>query len=154
MKAKLNRKANAITSKQLVHFEYEDVVARNVCIAGSFNDWHPTASEMLNMASGKWVKDLELAPGTYEYRFVVDGKWVTDHRCAHTVPNAFGELNSLLIVPEPRSNARTPAQESSCGRAGLRRCSLDERRRIGKCRASAGRAGQGHSRRRRKPRDD
>ena len=49
-----------------------------MCIAGSFNDWHPKVSDMNNMGSGKWVKEIELAPGTYEYRFVVDGKWVAD----------------------------------------------------------------------------
>jgi 1,4-alpha-glucan branching enzyme len=104
MKTKLARNISytARASKQVVHFEYEDAAARKVCIAGSFNDWHPTVSEMLNMGSGKWVKDLELASGTYEYRFVVDGKWITDPRCAHTVPNAFGETNSLLIVAEPQ----------------------------------------------------
>ena len=109
MRTKLARNISytARASKQVVHFEYEDPAAQNVCIAGSFNDWHPTVSEMLNMGSGKWVKDLELAPGTYEYRFVVDGKWITDPRCAHTVLNSFGETNSLLMVPEPqRQTAR------------------------------------------------
>lgn len=108
MKTKLakNISYTAPASKQLVHFEYEDAAARKVCIAGSFNDWHPAVSEMLDMGSGKWVKDLELAPGTYEYRFVVDGKWTTDPRCAHTVPNAFGETNSLLIVPTPERQTR------------------------------------------------
>ena len=106
----MNRKltkmdGNPHSPTQLVHFEYEDAVAHKVCIAGNFNDWHPSVSEMLEMGPGKWVKDLELPPGTYEYRFVVDGNWVTDHRCAHTVPNAFGELNSLFVVPEP-----SPAQ--------------------------------------------
>ena len=114
MKTKLTRNISytAPGSKQLVHFEYEDAAACKVCIAGSFNDWHPTVSEMLDMGSGKWVKDLELAPGTYEYRFVVDGKWITDLRSAHTVPNAFGETNSLLIVPEPRRQSTRRSRES------------------------------------------
>ncbi len=96
---------------QLVHFELEDPSACKVCLAGSFNDWRPGATEMLNMGGGKWVKDLELPHGTYEYRFVVDGRWVTDQRCAHTVPNAFGEVNSLLILPE--SPARTATRRPS-----------------------------------------
>lgn len=106
-KAQNERGVVGPVKEQLVRFEFEDTAARTVCIAGTFNDWHPAVSEMLTMGSGKWVKDLELAPGTYEYRFVVDGKWTTDPRCAHTVPNAFGETNSLLIVPEPqRQTAR------------------------------------------------
>jgi 1,4-alpha-glucan branching enzyme len=101
MKAKTAKTRTGSATEQLVHFEFSDPAARKVCIAGSFNDWHADASEMIPMGSGKWVKDLELAPGTYEYRLVIDGKWVTDTRCAHSVPNAFGETNSLLVVLEP-----------------------------------------------------
>ena len=101
MKAKTAKTRTRSATEQLVHFEFSDPAARKVCIAGSFNDWHADASEMIPMGSGKWVKDLELAPGTYEYRLVIDGKWVTDPRCAHSVPNAFGETNSLLVVLEP-----------------------------------------------------
>ena len=58
------------------------------------------------------LADLELASGTYEYRFVVDGKWITDPRCAHTVPNAFGETNSLLIVPKPERETTQRSRNS------------------------------------------
>ena len=107
MKPKLNRNISYTepAPKKFVHFEFTDAGARSVCIAGSFNDWHPKVSDMINMGSGKWLKELDLAPGTYEYRFVVDGKWVTDPRCPHTVPNPFGEMNSLLAVPELRTTA-------------------------------------------------
>ena len=115
MKAK--RAKSRVTSegkrKQLVHFELVDPAARHVCIAGNFNDWHPEVSEMIAMGSGKWIKDFELAPGTYEYRFVIDGRWTTDPRSAHTVPNAFGETNSLLIVPAPQPRG------GSAGRASV-----------------------------------
>jgi 1,4-alpha-glucan branching enzyme len=97
---------------QLVHFEYEDTAARKVCLAGSFNNWHAQESEMIPLGSGKWVKDLDLAPGTYEYRFVIDGQWVTDPRCPHTIPNAFGEANSLLVVPEGKPARRNIASEA------------------------------------------
>jgi 1,4-alpha-glucan branching enzyme len=86
--------------RQLVHFEYEDTAARKVYLAGTFNDWHPAVSEMIPMGSGKWVKDLKLFPGTYEYRLVVDGRWTNDPRSARTAPNGFGGANSLLVVPE------------------------------------------------------
>ena len=114
MKSKHSRpgRSAAQPAPQLVHFEYEDAAARKVCIAGSFNDWRSEASEMIPMGSGKWVKDLELTPGTYEYRFIIDGNWVTDPRCAHTVPNAFGETNSLLIVPGPE-RPRGPRKQNS-----------------------------------------
>ena len=84
------KKTGPKPASQLVHFEYEDGAARKVCLAGSFNNWREQVSEMIPLGSGKWVKDLDLAPSTYEYRFIIDGKWVTDPCCSHSVPNAFG----------------------------------------------------------------
>src|SRR5437879_6496292 len=70
--------------------------ARKVCVAGNFNNWRPEATEMIPTGGGKWAKELRLQPGTYEYRFVVDGEWTTDPKASGTVPNPFGDLNSLL----------------------------------------------------------
>jgi 1,4-alpha-glucan branching enzyme len=98
---------------QLVHFEFHDPAARKVCIAGTFNGWHPEVSEMIRLGSGLWAKDLELPPGAYEYRLVVDGKWIADPKCARSAPNPFGETNSLLVVA-----AKAPAaRETARGRA-------------------------------------
>ena len=80
------------------HFEFLDGTARKVCIAGSFNDWRPDATEMVPMGSGKWVRDLALAPGAYEYQLVVDREWRADPNARQSVPNPFGGLNSLLQV--------------------------------------------------------
>jgi hypothetical protein len=39
-----------------------------------------------------------LAPGTYEYCFIVDGQWMPDPMARETVPNPFGGRNSVLKV--------------------------------------------------------
>lgn len=82
-----------------VRFEYRDPAAGMVCLAGTFNDWHPTASEMVRMDDGRWLKELILPPGRYEYRLVVDGVWMTDPACPSSVPNPFGHENSVVEVP-------------------------------------------------------
>ncbi len=85
---------------QSVHIEFLDSVAESVAIAGTFNDWRPEATPMIALGEGRWVKDLSLPPGTYEYRLVVDGsKWVPDPHATETAPNAFGGCNSVLRVP-------------------------------------------------------
>jgi hypothetical protein len=33
---------------------------------------------MINMGQGRGLKELTLPPGTYEYLFVVDGRWLPD----------------------------------------------------------------------------
>jgi hypothetical protein len=54
---------------------------------------------MLAMGEGRWVKELVLPPGRYEYLLVVDGRWEPDPRAAERVANPFGGQNDVLVVP-------------------------------------------------------
>jgi hypothetical protein len=54
--------------------------AREVQVAGNFNDWRPEATPLKNTGDGKWVARLSLRSGQYEYRLVVDGRWSEDRR--------------------------------------------------------------------------
>jgi len=81
-------------------FEFESTTEKSVCLAGSFNDWNPTATEMLPDGDGRWVKELALPSGTYEYLFVVDGEWVEDPLATESTPNPFNRNNSVLRVAE------------------------------------------------------
>lgn len=82
-----------------VRFDFTHPTASTVCIAGTFNDWHAAAKPMHPLGGGHWHKETELAPGTYEYCLVVDGKWMPDPQAPETVANPFGGKNSLLKVP-------------------------------------------------------
>ncbi len=81
-------------------FEFNHPTAVAISVAGTFNDWRPGAAPMIAMGDGRWIKALALPPGTYEYRLVVDGKWMPDPRAGETAPNPFGGLNSVLKVPD------------------------------------------------------
>ena len=81
-----------------VHSEFAHPTARTVCIAGTFNDWQPETKHMHSVGGGRWLKETVLAPGTYEYRLVVDGEWMADPRAQESVLNPFGGRNSLLKV--------------------------------------------------------
>lgn len=72
--------------------------AESVCIAGTFNDWHPQVTEMINVGGDRWAKALSLPPGRYEYRFVVDGQWRDDPTASDKVVNPFGTSNAVLNV--------------------------------------------------------
>ena len=54
---------------------------------------------MIRLSQGNWVKELTLPPGRYEYRFVVDNQWVDDPAAKEIVPNPFGGVNAVLVVP-------------------------------------------------------
>jgi 1,4-alpha-glucan branching enzyme len=81
-----------------VRFEFTDPTASSVCVAGTFNDWQPESKTLHSSGTGNWWKETALAPGTYEYCLVVDGKWMPDPLVSETVPNPFGGRNSVLIV--------------------------------------------------------
>ncbi|MEO6168911.1 MAG: glycogen-binding domain-containing protein [Chitinophagales bacterium] len=51
--------------------------ANNVILSGSFNDWNAGELSMTRTSTG-WQIPYVLAPGNYEYKFIVDGKWITD----------------------------------------------------------------------------
>ena len=75
--------------------------AQEVFVAGSFNSWNPSATPLSDTGHGRWVKDLCLLPGRYEYQFVVDGRWMPD-RGTELVENPFGGINSILEVHRPQ----------------------------------------------------
>jgi 1,4-alpha-glucan branching enzyme len=81
-----------------VNFEYFNPTAREVLVAGSFNDWQPDATPMSKQRGGKWSTELLLKPGRYEYRLVVDGRWQDDPMAARFVGNPFGGLNCVVEV--------------------------------------------------------
>jgi 1,4-alpha-glucan branching enzyme len=95
-----------------VHFEFTHPTAANVCIAGTFNDWHPEAKSMHPMGGGRWLKETALPPGNYEYCLVVDGRWIPDPLARETVPNPFGGRNSILKVASSPEATHLAAAEN------------------------------------------
>ena len=72
--------------------------AKQVFVAGTFNNWQTAATPLKPAPSGEWRGELKLAPGRYEYLFVVDGKWQPDPFARETAPNPFGGTNCVLSV--------------------------------------------------------
>jgi 1,4-alpha-glucan branching enzyme len=95
-----NAPAHRAPDPQLVpvHFEFTDPIAVTVCLAGTFNHWQPDSKTLHSSGVGHWWKETTLAPGDYEYCFVVDGQWMPDPQARESVPNPFGGRNSVLRV--------------------------------------------------------
>ncbi len=81
-----------------VSFSFMAPHAESVSVGGDFNEWNPTGHPMKRDKKGVWKASLNLVPGTYQYRFFVDGQWQTDPSCADCVENPFGTLNSVKKV--------------------------------------------------------
>ena len=96
--------ADAGCGSHRVRLELTRPDAHEVGIAGSFNDWHPSVTPMIRN-DGKWAKELDLPPGRYEYRFVVDGEWMDDPEATDLIPNLFGTANAVLVVAAINSSS-------------------------------------------------
>ena len=72
--------------------------ANQVQVAGDFTGWEQSPSDLKKQKDGIWKITLNLEPGRYEYRFIVDGDWQDDPSCETKAPNAFGSENCVLIV--------------------------------------------------------
>ena len=82
----------------VAHLRFFKEGARSVAVAGTFNDWKPKRTRLHQNGFGEWEVDLSLAPGDYEYRFVVDGEWTDDPLSCRHVANPFGGVNAVLHV--------------------------------------------------------
>ncbi len=99
--AKIEKAMEKIISPQIVEdgvlFAYLNPEAENVRLAGEFNNWNPD-DIFMKKEEGIWKKKLSLAPGTYQYRFVVDGQWKSDPKNPLKVQDPFGGYNSVFEV--------------------------------------------------------
>ena len=84
--------------KVKVTFVLLDLAAKQVSLSGDFNGWSPSATPMKRDSSGHWETSVELAPGRYQYKFVVDGEWIPDLLAHENVWNQHGTLNSVKEV--------------------------------------------------------
>jgi hypothetical protein len=84
-----------IPTKNGVLFTLDAPEAHRVQLAGDFNSWIPEGNEM-QFSNGIWRKMLELAPGRYRYRYVVDGHWQKDPLNSCVEPSPFGDQDSVI----------------------------------------------------------
>ena len=87
----------AAPARVVVQFRLGDPGAREVALAGDFNGWHPE-HRLHQVEPGVWSVDVALAPGVYNYVFVVDGRtWRLDP-LAPRVTDGFGGSSSRVSV--------------------------------------------------------
>jgi 1,4-alpha-glucan branching enzyme len=84
--------------KKRVTFKLNNPEAREVFLAGSFNNWDPSTRPLKKDAKGVWKTIMMLPKGVYEYRLVIDGQWVDDPDSPEKRLNEFGFYNSILTI--------------------------------------------------------
>lgn len=91
----------AAISKELykeIEFSFFAPLANEVKIAGCFTEWTKKPIRLKSKKTGEWYAKVKLKPGTYEYRFLVDGQWENDQNAVQMAQNEFGTTNCILGV--------------------------------------------------------
>ncbi|MFH1502372.1 MAG: hypothetical protein ABIG03_04930 [Candidatus Eisenbacteria bacterium] len=81
-------------------FSIEYPGAGTVHLAGGFNGWSTEATPLEDDGGGVWSVVVEIPPGTYEYKFVIDGGavWTADEGNPETVADPYGGVNSVIVA--------------------------------------------------------
>jgi hypothetical protein len=79
--------------------------ARSVALSGTFNDWRTYDLPMHRTAEG-WELPYTLGPGNYEYKFVVDGKWITDPADSFFVIRRWNHIVNSYLIMQPNYTFR------------------------------------------------
>ena len=79
-------------------FSFNAPGALSVQLVGDFTHWQKKPINLKKDDRGVWRAKVKLDPGTYHYRFLVDGTWRDDPECTLRVTNPFGSENAVRQV--------------------------------------------------------
>jgi len=102
----------ATTTKVKQTFSFTEAGAHSVLLAADFTRWLKNPMPLKRQSDGVWRVTASLTPGTYHYRFLVDGEWRDDPECKVRVQNPFGTQNDVVqvgpAVPKPEPKQTVP----------------------------------------------
>jgi 1,4-alpha-glucan branching enzyme len=90
-------KRKKVGQKQI--FDLQAPKASSVQLLGDFTNWEEEPIPLQKEGEGVWRAILQLKPGIYHYRFLVDGQWQNDPTCPLRMENPFGSENMIREVP-------------------------------------------------------
>ncbi|MGO8766112.1 MAG: glycogen-binding domain-containing protein [Limisphaerales bacterium] len=86
-------------TRREVAFILSSPEAEEVYLCGDLNEWSPRGLPMIRHGADRcWKKRLMLAPGRYEYKFIVNGVWIHNPDAPQNVPDGHGSLNLVMEV--------------------------------------------------------
>ena len=98
MKSKKGSKVFLEKKDKDVEFIFQAPEAREVFLAGEFNQWNTRSLPMKKGKDGIWRTTIKLPPGRYEYKLFADDGWVEDLPEGKGVLNQFGTQNFVIRV--------------------------------------------------------
>ena len=80
-------------------FVFHDDAAESVSVAGDFNGWSRISTPLKRDGSGLWTTEIVISQtGRFEYKYIINGRWIEDPSNGMKVPDNYGGLNSVLVI--------------------------------------------------------
>ncbi len=79
-------------------FHLEAPTAGSVKLAADFTDWEKSPLDLILSEEGVWFIIVPLLPGSYAYRFIVDGQWCDDPCPVQRLANHYGTTDAVVSV--------------------------------------------------------
>lgn len=87
-----------------LYFKLEgELAAKKVILTGNFNNWNERELQMRKTSTG-WQLPYVLAPGAYEYKYIVDGQWLIDPAALYITGS--GDFSNGLRIVKPNIRIR------------------------------------------------
>ena len=91
---------------ELKTFQIDAPKAKQVYLAGEMTNWDANKKPMNRDKNGRWSISVDLEPGQWLYKFVVDGQWLTDPGTALNDNDGQGGRHSFVFAGEGPWNER------------------------------------------------
>ena len=112
--ARMTPEQMAPTHLVRAYLDIDAPLATNVFVAGLFNEWDATATPMARrLDDGWWYVELDLFPGLYGYKFVVDGNWIEDPLAEKSCRDGNRNTDNSMLDPELRRIETRPVRPVS-----------------------------------------
>lgn len=93
--------SNGYKREKLIEFAIYKPRSQNLSLVGDFNNWNPEMDPLLKGKDGVFRLRKRLKPGTYYYKYVVDGNWILDTFNPNTnYHKGLEELTSTIMIDE------------------------------------------------------
>lgn len=79
-------------------FELAAPDAKSVYLAGEMTSWEQGKRALAKGADGTWRLSVDLGPGLWLYKFIVDGRWIADPGPAEHDADGQGGQHSLIFI--------------------------------------------------------
>jgi len=93
-----NKPSFAVNNSAVTFFLKGYINAHEIMLAGSFNNWSVNKQPMVKTENG-WIVNIQLSPGKYWYKFIVDGNWMNDDDNLLRENDGLGNINSVYFKP-------------------------------------------------------